>query len=492
MIKKEFILSELKYRYPEVGGSIRFPLLAVGRPLFYENRGQNTGARIIVCRAAELDMQREWNRPETLYVCIGSPQNAALENLDVCVLPQSVQPEALMNFIQRLFDRLDQWSLELRRTAETSDGADGLLLRAYDMLQNPIWLSDERGHIVAHTEHDDASIPNAGGLSLPDGFIFEAGNTLRFIAEDGSNRMVSQIQSGDFYLLLWCASLERPFYGSDEVVFESLADNLRRMISEKKLNFRTVRRTRANDAAEVIFRSLLANEISGREAAGALNGFGWNDAETYYLITAEPFDRDLRAARANELCAAIESGIDGCCAFFSPPVIAAVARADMGDSGKLKDTLEALSIETGMRFGICEAYRGFEHLPQRLKIAAFALNRATHEDGAVFYSDVAEEYIAEQSISELANELVSLRSVFDMARYDREHDTNYLDSVEAYIRNRFNAVKTAGSLFIHRSTFLYRLERIKAQFGLDLEDERVSLAHIVISIRLARADITDQ
>ena len=77
-------------------------------------------------------------------------------------------------------------------------------------------------------------------------------------------------------------------------------------------------------------------------------------------------------------------------------------------------------------------------------------------------------------------------SVLALARYDRAHATNYLETAEAYVNNRFNAVKTAGELFIHRSTFLYRLERIKSQFGLDLDDRKHSMLHLLLSLKIAK------
>jgi DNA-binding PucR family transcriptional regulator len=75
-----------------------------------------------------------------------------------------------------------------------------------------------------------------------------------------------------------------------------------------------------------------------------------------------------------------------------------------------------------------------------------------------------------------------------MAAYDREHETNYIETADRYVKNRFNAVKTANELFIHRSTFLYRLERIKAQFGLDLEAEITAPLHLFLSLQYMKKE----
>ena len=51
------------------------------------------------------------------------------------------------------------------------------------------------------------------------------------------------------------------------------------------------------------------------------------------------------------------------------------------------------------------------------------------------------------------------------------------------MKNKFNAVQTAKELQIHRSTFLYRMERLQTLFGLDL-NQQDSLLHILLSMKM--------
>jgi hypothetical protein len=295
------------------------------------------------------------------------------------------------------------------------------------------------------------------------------------------------MQNNDVELHLICAAVERPIYGSDEVVFEALADNLRRMIFERKLFLREARQSKADDDAERHLRSLLTQDAPERETIDALNHAGWKESMRYFVCAVEPADKDLRAANASGICLSLESEIEGCCAFTYLPAVAAVIRADGVNIDTIHDILRTLSGKAALRFGICEAYPGFRFLNQRFSLAMTALNHAKEKNGVAWFSDAAEAYIAERAVSEYPADLISMRPVFDMARYDREHGTNYIETAERYVANRFNAVKTANDLFIHRSTFLYRLERIKTQFGVDLDGEEISLVHLLLSIRLSKA-----
>jgi purine catabolism regulator len=61
--------------------------------------------------------------------------------------------------------------------------------------------------------------------------------------------------------------------------------------------------------------------------------------------------------------------------------------------------------------------------------------------------------------------------------YDRGHDTQLVDTLEAFFAQHGNASQTAEQLYLHRNSLLYRLERIAEITGLDLDDadDRFSL-----------------
>ena len=70
--------------------------------------------------------------------------------------------------------------------------------------------------------------------------------------------------------------------------------------------------------------------------------------------------------------------------------------------------------------------------------------------------------------------------------YDAEHNTEFYETLRTYLDNHLNAVQSAKELFIHRSTFLYRMDRIKELIGLDMEDKDM-LLYLMISYRLLDA-----
>jgi len=491
MIRKEFLVSELKYRFLQVEHSIQHPEQAVNRPLFFEKSERKFSARIIVCTAGELNELKDADQPAPLFLCIGQPDLRVFEHLDLCIFSESVNPLALFNFVQRLFDRLDEWRQRLKEISETSADVSLLLDEAAGMLQNPLWLCDAKCHVISEAERYSAErkqLDLSESYKLLEGFIHQPQKSetdiIRLPGNGGPELAVSRMTASGARFALICAASERAFYGSDEVVFEHLSGYVKLMLSERKLSIRALRQRPENEQIEPLLRALFEQSKPDTATIDALASFGWHSGDQYCVVAAEPSDGDMRAARLHSLCDRIESTFPVCCAFSLSPFIAAVIRSEDANDKKTLQLLQELGSREGIRFGVCESVTGLLNLSKRFALAKYVLSCvSTLTVYAAVFSDVAESYFCERGVSEFSADLVCLRSVLNMAAYDREHETNYIETADRYIKNRFNAVKTANELFIHRSTFLYRLDRIKAQFGLDLEAEMTSPMHLFLSLQ---------
>ena len=74
-----------------------------------------------------------------------------------------------------------------------------------------------------------------------------------------------------------------------------------------------------------------------------------------------------------------------------------------------------------------------------------------------------------------------------LVEYERRRGTALLDTLEAFLDNRGNAVRTSRLLYIHPNTLRQRLQRIERVAGIDLEREDwLSLAIAVKVVKLRR------
>lgn len=72
-------------------------------------------------------------------------------------------------------------------------------------------------------------------------------------------------------------------------------------------------------------------------------------------------------------------------------------------------------------------------------------------------------------------------------QYDAENHTDLYHTLEIYLKLERNVVQTAKSLFIHRSTLFYRLDRIQKIADVDYENEQERL-YLLLSYHLAHLD----
>jgi len=61
-------------------------------------------------------------------------------------------------------------------------------------------------------------------------------------------------------------------------------------------------------------------------------------------------------------------------------------------------------------------------------------------------------------------------------RYDHEHHGDLVKTLAAYLRHAGNSTRTANTLFLHRNSLAYRLARIQALTGLDIDDPDARMA----------------
>jgi purine catabolism regulator len=70
-----------------------------------------------------------------------------------------------------------------------------------------------------------------------------------------------------------------------------------------------------------------------------------------------------------------------------------------------------------------------------------------------------------------------------LVNYDEQHNSSLVKTIDAYFDHHGNISQTAESLFIHRNTLLYRLDRIQELTGHDLNQSNMRLA-LHLSLKL--------
>lgn len=144
----------------------------------------------------------------------------------------------------------------------------------------------------------------------------------------------------------------------------------------------------------------------------------------------------------------------------------------------------------GMHFktGIGETVRGLFNIGTSFHQAWAAINY-----GELVYSD-CEDYILAYSDNSMLKlfgrlkETGSLKeiipeSLLELYKRDKKNNYQMYDTLKAYLNANCNARKAAERLFIHYKTMLYRLEKLKKDYNIDLENSGSRL-YIELGIQL--------
>ena len=102
---------------------------------------------------------------------------------------------------------------------------------------------------------------------------------------------------------------------------------------------------------------------------------------------------------------------------------------------------------------------------------ALAACRKAQRDGkqTVYFSEMGVErilYMADDI--ELLRDMGS-RTLKPLLDYDEKHDSNYLETLELYLRYDGSVQKVAEELFTHRNTIVYRMNNIRSLLGSNLD-----------------------
>lgn len=238
-------------------------------------------------------------------------------------------------------------------------------------------------------------------------------------------------------------------------------------------------------------------EAMGRVVSGArmedildLNQFGWY-ADQEYRIYVFRFDARFPMKVSREyLQNKLEEFLGEC--FITDRQGEIICVCNRSISGftftESRERLVAFLMEHICKVGISNCFRDLFETPRYINQAQWAMKLGHQKNPMHWYHhfrDYTYEYILEQSIREFPVEEIVMPELFALLERDREKGSALFETLELYIRNKCNGQATAKQLFIHRTTFLYRMKQIEELTHLDIQNEQV-YKRLLISFELYR------
>ncbi|MCI8854007.1 MAG: hypothetical protein HFI32_11010 [Lachnospiraceae bacterium] len=429
--------------------------------------------------------------------------SAAGKYANVFEFEADTNPWQLFNAVQRIFDHFDQWEQKLSQLA-VDGNVQEMLDVSFRIFHNPLILNSADYFIIAYSSIIDTR-PELSELVDPDTiFVYK-----KEYKEDDESQDYKK-KTGAFFLPGYitetrnlCVNLfEHEKYAyrlalvEELVRFSSYEDALLELLAEyiqTALSKQLYVQTDMGYRLDRILSEILAG---GNTDQGVIrqwfSEFGWRPEHLYFCITLKLAALDLEHMTMRFISGHIEKLLPYACAFPYENYIAIFVNLSRfgGDVEEALGKIVYFLRDSFLKAGISNEFTGFSDLISHYRQSVIALevgNQKFPYKWVHRFDDIALDYLLEQCRGELPKQLVCARKILNLRQYDEKHNTDYFHTLHVYVKNHLNAVQTAKLLFIHRSTFLYRMEKIKELLRMDLDDYDM-LLYVMITFKIMEAE----
>ena len=118
-------------------------------------------------------------------------------------------------------------------------------------------------------------------------------------------------------------------------------------------------------------------------------------------------------------------------------------------------------------------------------VTAYKLSGKTIAENVVSYRDLGiYKLLADRKEEEIYPEFVK-ETLGSLIKYDQENGTEYLDILKSYFENECSIINTARSLYCHKNTMTYKINKIKEILGYEILDNENRMK-IMIAIHIMK------
>ncbi len=423
------------------------------------------------------------------FVSIGQPEET--ENPNVIVLPEDTSLHTALVWVQEIFEFYNNWEDSLQETINREGSIEELLELSLHLFGNPIFVHNPEFYLIAmagespdpgawmYDESSGKYIFNNDLINLYklspvylESLTTHGGQIFPEVIRDYPILMIN-LWRGKVYEGRICASAKNNKILPGQLqLIERLADfvliALRRQSDRGKYAARMF---------EVVLTELLDKKPTDEVVImHHLINQGWKPDDKYMCVKVGVSQRDEYIMSLISACNKIEELIYGSFAFPYQNNIAVIVNLTWGGHTKYNclSPLGPFLLEGLFKSGSSNVFRDFMQVGDYFQQASAALLIGEQCDETFWshqFADCVVPYFLRYGCSELPPRLICSEDVIELAAYDEANHTALLETLRVYIANNLNAAQTARALFIHRSTFFYRLDCIKAIIKCNLKDE---------------------
>lgn len=482
--------------------------LFLKRPVFLTD--QTSWPESKICIAEELPsslLTKKIPRKTLLLTKISDAYMHLATSHQCFFLNESCSLPDLFNQLQELYDLYDEWDETLQTLYYREDTVQSLLDASFPIFKNPLLLQGADFFLLAHSSIIDEN-PNLRHIIDP----VDTYDTITACKTDSV--FLESLTLKEPYFLpeylsgnreLCCNLFDHGMYSHRLILteeFEVIPDDMGPLLQHLSGYVHSLlHKTEQNAQGEIYpLEDLLKDIISRTQTDYAvintsLSEYGWYSSHRYCCMYVKMSSYGGQQMTSNYLCKHFEEIIPGSCAFRHDGAIIIfinLSRYDNTIDGLLNNTIVFLR-DSFLKTGISNSITGIldlRHCFTQAKIAfeygsKYQPFRWVHK-----FDDITLQYFMECCLKELPVHMACSSKLLVLKDYDSIHHSDYYHTLKIYLESHLNAVQASRKLFIHRSTFLYRLEKIQELVNINFDDKEL-LFYLMISYHILELNIPD-
>lgn len=426
-----------------------------------------------------------------------------LENTNVSflVLTNNYELEVIFNSIQDIFladQKILNSSDKLLNAIIHDRGLQHILNVGYDIIRNPIVLFDSNTNLIARSKDIETDDPLLKEILISGCFSKE---TFRFIEEIDFTRIYNNRYPyifktdklkhdriiGNVYIyglaVATIVVVENGKYFDEEdlVLVFQLCEILSSEMQKNKI-YKNLQEVSLETFISDILDSKLENATDIEKRATSL---GWSIYKNTFLFV---IDINIYATDIANIRDQLDRILQDCYIYIYNNYVLIFLDSKYNHIDLHKDfkELEIFLKENSMFAGLSSCFHNLIDLPIIFNntIKAIELGMRNNDKSVIFSYDLYQISHLLDTCS-LNNNIVEFchPTVPRIIQYDLENKTEYGKTLYFYIINFKDSLQTAKNLHTHRNTILYRIDKIKEIFNIDIHDGTL-LIRIYISFKI--------
>ena len=441
--------------------------------------------RIYICNL--LSFEENSRGHYDLLITIGFPTQSLVDKCTCLIsVPIGTDPLLIMNHINHVFTYYSAWDRALSEILRRGGAIKELMDVSAPIFGNPIGIHDASFKLVAETDSPDSRQEEDTSLRRRDPAYITSTvlqhpdflaslhkkNAMMLTPPPGLSRksvVKNLFFNGEFAYRIVITERNRPLTDQDLVLLEHMSTYITPLIQQMAWS----------DTAPTL-PVLLAQMLSGdipdpQEVSLQFSNRGWNINDYYLCMVFSYSNIDVFNDSSQATSYWLKQLIPRSEAILYQECV--VVYVNVGSQLRPAYDFNRYYVEfmrdMNMKCAVSHVMRGLSNLPLQYLQASHALRigqRVKPHFWHFYFDDIAPYFIMEQSSRELPARAVCASEIVNLYQYDADNGTSFFQTVKAYLDCGQNLAKASDALFIHRTTLVYRLKKIREQFRCDFED----------------------